>query len=57
VLLRHRQIGQLIDASAQRDCGEVGMADHLIGWLVGGGSGALAAAILLWITRQRRASV
>ena len=48
------QVGQFIDSSAQRDCGEVGFADHLIGWLIGGGITALAASALLWVTRQRR---
>jgi hypothetical protein len=50
------QIGQLIDSSAQQDCGAVSLADHLIGWLIGGGLLALAAAVLLWLTGQRRAS-
>lgn len=50
------QFGQLIDASAQRDCGEAGFADHLIGWLIGGGSAMLAASVVLWIARKRRAS-
>jgi hypothetical protein len=50
------QIGQLIDSSAQQDCGAVNVADHLIGWLIGGGIAALAASALLWLARQRRAS-
>jgi hypothetical protein len=50
------QIGQLIDSSAQQDCGAVSLADHLIGWLIGGGLVALAAAAALWLTGQRRAS-
>jgi hypothetical protein len=50
------QIGQLIDSTAQQDCGSVSLADHLIGWLIGGGLAALAAASLLWLTRQHRAS-
>ena len=47
------QIGQLLDTSAQRDCGAVSLADHLIGWLFGLGILALAASALLWMTRQR----
>ncbi len=42
------QIGQLIDSSAQQDCGAVSLADHLIGWLIGGGIVLLAASGLLW---------
>ncbi len=49
------QIGQLLDTSAQRDCGAVSLADHLIGWLFGLGILALAASALLWMTRQRGA--
>jgi hypothetical protein len=49
------QIGQLLDTSAQRDCGAVSLADHLIGWLFGLGILALAASALLWLTRQRSA--
>jgi hypothetical protein len=47
------QIGQLLDTSAQQDCGAVSLADHLIGWLLGLGILALAASALLWITRRR----
>jgi len=46
------QLGQLLDPSAQRDCGAVSLADHLIGWLLGGGILALAAAGLLWLSRR-----
>jgi len=49
------QIGQLLDSSAQQDCGMVGLADHLIGWLFAGGIPALAASALLWVTRPRAA--
>jgi hypothetical protein len=47
------QIGQFIDSSAQQDCGEVSLADHLIGWLFGGGI-ALLAGGLFWLTRRPR---
>jgi hypothetical protein len=47
------QIGQFIDASAQQDCTEVSLADHLIGWLFGGGILLLAAG-LFWLGRRPR---
>lgn len=47
------QIGQFIDSSAQQHCGQVSLADHLIGWLFGAGIVALAAAALLWRRRQQ----
>ncbi len=47
------QIGQLLDSSAQQHCGQVSLADHLIGWVFGAGIVALAAAGLLWRTRQQ----
>lgn len=47
------QIGQFIDSSAQQDCSEVSLADHLIGWLFGGG-GALLAGGLFWLARRPR---
>jgi hypothetical protein len=50
------QVGQLFDSSAQHDCSSVSLADHLIGWLIGGGLVALGAAALLWLAHQRRAS-
>jgi hypothetical protein len=49
------QIGQLLDTSAQRDCGAVSLADHLIGWLFSLGILALATSALLWTIRQRGA--
>jgi hypothetical protein len=49
------QIGQLFDSTAQRDCGLVSVADHLIGWLLVGGLLALAASALLWLRRPRAA--
>jgi hypothetical protein len=50
------QIGQLLDSSAQQDCGAVSLADHLIGWLLGAGILALTASALLWISRRPRGS-
>jgi hypothetical protein len=47
------QLGQLLDPAAQQDCGAVSLADHLIGWLLGAGILALAAAALLALTRRR----
>ena len=47
------QLGQFIDSSAQQDCSEVSLADHLIGWLFGGGI-LLVAAGLFWLTRRPR---
>jgi hypothetical protein len=47
------QLGQLLDPSAQQDCGAVGLADHLIGWLLGGGILALAAAAALAVAEFR----
>lgn len=41
------QFGQLISAGARQDCGLVGAADHLIGWLIAGGIACLAAAFVL----------
>jgi hypothetical protein len=38
------QLGRLLDSSARQDCGVVGLADHLTGWLLGGGIVALAGA-------------
>jgi hypothetical protein len=49
------QIGQFLDSSAQHDCGMVGVADHLIGWLLGVGMLALAGSGLLWLARARPA--
>jgi len=49
------QIGQVLDSSAQHDCGMVGVADHLIGWLLGLGILALAGSGLLWLGRARPA--
>jgi len=49
------QIGQALDSSAQHDCGMVGVADHLIGWLLGLGILALAGSGLLWLRRVRPA--
>ena len=46
---RRSQLGQLLDPSAQRDCGAVSLAGHLIGWLLGAGILTLAAAALLRI--------
>jgi hypothetical protein len=48
------QIGQFFDASVQRDCGAASLADHLIGWVLGAGIIALAAAGLLWVARRPR---
>jgi hypothetical protein len=50
------QIGQLLDPSAQRDCGVVSLADHLIGWLLGVGILMLAGSGLLWIKGGARRS-
>jgi hypothetical protein len=50
------QIGQLLDSSAQRDCGMVSLADHLIGWLLALGIVALAASGLLWMRARPRSS-
>lgn len=50
------QIGQFLDSSLQRDCGAVSSADHLIGWLLGGGIAAVAAAGLLWLARRPRSA-
>jgi hypothetical protein len=50
------QIGQFFDSSWQRDCGAAGFADHLIGWLLGGGTAAVAAAGLLWLARWPRSA-
>jgi hypothetical protein len=50
------QIGQVLDPSAQRDCGAVSLADHLIGWLLGGGILILAGSALLWIRSGARRS-
>ena len=36
------QIGQVLDGSAQHDCGLVSVSDHLMGWLLGLGILALA---------------
>jgi hypothetical protein len=47
------QLGQLLDPSARQDCGVVGLADHLIGWLLGCGIAALAAAAVLAVVRPR----
>jgi hypothetical protein len=47
------QLGQLLDQSARQGCGLAGVADHLIGWLLGGGFAALAVAALLTIARPR----
>jgi len=47
------QIGQFLDGSAQQDCGAVGLADHLIGWLLGLGAAALLGSALLWLARPR----
>ncbi|HEX3921991.1 MAG TPA: hypothetical protein VHY31_06875 [Streptosporangiaceae bacterium] len=47
------QLGQLLDPSARQDCGGVGLADHLIGWLLGCGIAALAAAAVLAVVRPR----
>jgi hypothetical protein len=47
------QLGQLLDASARQDCGVVGLADHLLGWLWGGGILALAAAGALMVKQHR----
>jgi hypothetical protein len=49
------QIGQALDSSAQHDCGMVGVADHVIGWLLGLGILALAGCGLLWLGRARPA--
>jgi len=49
------QVGQLLDSTAQRDCGLVSVADHLIGWLFVGGAFALAGSALLWMGRPRAA--
>jgi len=49
------QIGQIIDNSAQHDCGMVSLADHLMGWLLGLGIVALAGSGLLWLARARPA--
>jgi hypothetical protein len=49
------QIGQLLDSSAQQDCGMVSLGDHLIGWLFAGGALALTAGALLWVRRPRAA--
>jgi hypothetical protein len=49
------QIGQVLDSSAHHDCGLVGVADHLIGWLFGLGILALAGSGLLWLRRARPA--
>ena len=50
------QLGQLLDPSAQRDCGAVSLADHLIGWLLGAGILTMAASGLLWIRAGARRS-
>jgi uncharacterized membrane protein HdeD (DUF308 family) len=49
------QIGQLLDGSAQHDCGMVSAADHVIGWLFALGLLGLAASALLWLARPRMA--
>ena len=50
------QLGQLLDASARQDCGMVGLADHLLGWLWGGGILALAAAGGLMVKQHQPGS-
>jgi hypothetical protein len=50
------QIGQFFDSSWQRDCGAAGFADHLIGWLLGCGIAAVAAAGLIWLARRPRSA-
>jgi hypothetical protein len=42
------QIGQVLDSSAQHDCGMVSLADHLMGWLFALGILALGGSALLW---------
>jgi hypothetical protein len=49
------QIGQVLDSSAQHDCGMVSLADRLMGWLLGLGILALAGSGLLWLARVRPA--
>jgi hypothetical protein len=49
------QIGQVLDSSAQHDCGLVSLADHLMGWLLLLGILALAGSALLWLARLRPA--
>lgn len=46
------QLGQLLDTSARQACGMVGVADHLIGWLVGLGVAAVVAGGLLAFYQQ-----
>jgi hypothetical protein len=43
------------NAVRRRDCGMVGVADHLIGWQLGLGILALAGSGLLWLGRTRPA--
>ena len=50
------QLGQLLDASARQDCAAVGLADHLLGWLLGGGILALAAAGVLTVMQHQPGS-
>jgi hypothetical protein len=46
------QFGQLLDNSARQDCGIVGIAAHLIGWLIGGGAACLIGAFVLSMRGQ-----
>ncbi|HXW86794.1 MAG TPA: hypothetical protein VEJ42_00905 [Streptosporangiaceae bacterium] len=46
------QLGQLLDNGARQDCGVVGLADHLIGVLIGVGAACLIAAFVLAIRGQ-----
>lgn len=41
------QVARVFSASALHDCGEIGFADHAIGWLLGLGAAAIAAGIWL----------
>jgi hypothetical protein len=47
------QLGQLLSGQARSDCGSIGVADHAIGWLLGGGVVAMLAGIGLAIAGRR----
>jgi hypothetical protein len=49
------QFAQVFSGSVRQDCGEIGLADHAIGWLLGIGAASIAAGIWLQRTPRRPA--
>lgn len=49
------QLAQVFSGSARHDCGEIALADHATGWLLGLGAATIAAGIWLRQTRRRPA--